>query len=173
MSDIPTASMRFREHLVQTRTLIIVRTITEQGHVYVLRSEAAGWEGRVLISARGAQIKQFLGAEKVLRFLDKWGMGQVTIPFRKAESVNHLSVDECAAILEKLRQPRATDSGSDVATAPLKAAINRHPTDWGPVSRYLAEGMSPDRISRLRGVPLPTILYIIDLIKKPPSTDEP
>lgn len=143
-------SLRFREVLLQTRQLIVVRSEAQGRTWFTLETLVDGRTNCFLSLSRTSSPKRFSSPDKVTRLVSKWGMTAVTMPLQPGRSVNQLSAATCRSIEAGLKTGRGDDGqGHDF------------PTEWGPIGESLAAGHPPEKVAAESGLPLETVRFLV------------
>lgn len=156
MSGLAMSSVRFREILLQTKQLIVVRSDDARGRTwFTLETLVDGRTGCFLSLSRTSAPKRFSSPDKITRLVSSWGMPAVTMPLQPGRSINQLSATTCRAIEASLR-PRRRGKGPGG-----KIDVLDLPTEWGPIGELLAAGHPPEQVAASSGLPLSTINFLI------------
>ncbi|WP_181180809.1 hypothetical protein [Paracoccus sp. FO-3] len=149
-------SVRFREILLQTKQLIVVRSEAQGRTWFTLETLVDGRTCCFLSLSRTSAPKRFRSPDKVTRLVSGWGMPAVTMPLQPGRSVNQLSAATCRAIEAGLTSGRrAKEQGDDLD----------FPTEWGPIGELLAAGRPPEEIAASSGLPLSTVNFLVTRIR--------
>ena len=143
-------SVRFREILLQTRQLIVVRGEAHGRTWFTLETLVDGRTNCFLSLSRTSSPKRFSSPDKSTRLVAKWGMPTVTMPLQPGRSINQFSAATCRAIEAGLKAGRGGDGRDD-----------DFPTEWGPIGDLLAAGHPPEKVAAQSCLPLETVRFLV------------
>lgn len=160
MSPITMPSLRFREQLLRSRLLHIDRAVLDNALKLTLSTPVSNKLDCTLGLSNNPKPKMFSDPLGVIRLVDAWGLPQVAIPLDTGRSTTEISEAACRKIEEVLRNPRTR------ARRGAGHGDRVFPQDWGPIGDAIAQRQSDEQIAENTGIPLETVHFIRDQLRR-------